>query len=180
MVFEAINAVAMVDALEAPENRRLFTEDCSSQKVEQWLFTEDALTRMRGLTHERTLQVLQSTAAEHGERRHGMRECPKPLSLCESTLLVQFHLQRLPDLCRRCGAPTDVQWTSIVYYQRFFTVRSPMEFSPLAMMFACVHLACKIEEVHEITLDMLFEHAHEFGINESLKKQGRSVGAASP
>lgn len=44
-----------------------------------------------------------------------------------------------------------------------------MEFSPLPMMFACVHLACKIEEVHEITLDVLFEHADAFGVSETLK-----------
>jgi hypothetical protein len=148
----------MVDVFEAPE------------KVEHWLFTEDALARIRRHTHERALQVLQSTAAEYGERRHGMRECPKPLSLSESTLLVRFHLQRLPELCRRCGAPPDVQWTSLVYYQRFFTVRSPMEFSPLAMMFTCVHLACKIEEV-TLTLDELFEHADDFGVSASLKSK---------
>jgi len=141
----------MVDALEAPE------------KVEQWLFSEDALARMRGLTHERCLQVLQST--------RGTRECPKPLSIPESHLLVQFHLQRLPELCRKCGAPSDVQWTSIVFYQRFFTVRSPMEFPPISMVFACLHLACKIEEVHEITLDDLFEHAEAFGVSKSLKSK---------
>jgi hypothetical protein len=155
MALGAVSEAAMqVDALEAPE---------------QWLFSEGALERMRGHTHERTLQVLLSTAAESGERRQGTRESPKPLSLDESALLVQFYLQRLPELCKKCDAPSDVQWTAIVYYQRFFTARSPMEFFPQSMMFACVHLACKIEEVHEITLDMLFEHAESFGVNASLK-----------
>lgn len=135
----------MVDALEAPE---------------QWLFSEDALARRRGDTHERCLQVLRGT-----------RECLKPLSLPDSQLLVQFHLQRLPELCRKCRAPSDVQWTAIVFYQRFFTVRSPMEFSPISMVFACLHLACKIEEVHEITLDDLFEHAEAFGVSKSLKSK---------
>merc|ERR1719172_510402 len=39
------------------------------------------------------------------------------------------------------------------------------------MMFTCVHLACKIEEVHKITLDELFEHAEDFGVSRSLKSK---------
>jgi hypothetical protein len=46
-----------------------------------------------------------------------------------------------------------------------------MEFDPLPMMFACVHLACKVEEFHEITLDSLFEVAQRFGTNEALKSK---------
>jgi len=135
------------------------------EKVDQWLFTEEQLTRIRGHTHERALQVLHSVAADSPDRRQGAREAPKPLSIDESALLVQFYLQRLPELCSKCGAPSDVQWTSIVFFQRFYAVRSAMEFFPQPMMFACVHLACKIEEVHEITLDMLLEHAEAFGVN---------------
>jgi len=142
-----------MDALEAPE------------KVDQWLFTEEQLTRIRGHTHERALQVIHSVAADSPDRRSGARELAKPLSIDEGPLLVQFYLQRLPELCSKCGAPPDVQWTSIVFFQRFYAVRSAMEFFPQPMMFACVHLACKIEEVHEITLDMLFEHAEAFGVN---------------
>jgi len=137
------------------------------EKVEQWLFTDEKLTRLRGATHERTLQVL--NASERGERRNGIREALRVLSLQESTSLTKLVLQRLPELCQICGAPPDVQWTSIVFYQRFFTVRSPMEFPPLSMMFACVHLACKIEEYHEITLDKLFLHAEAFGVRASLQ-----------
>jgi hypothetical protein len=44
-----------------------------------------------------------------------------------------------------------------------------MEFPPLPMMFVCVHLACKIEECHKITLDKLFEHAEAFGVRASLQ-----------
>merc|ERR1740123_1208615 len=48
-----------------------------------------------------------------------------------------------------------------------------MEFDPMPLMFACVHLACKIEEVHEIMLDRLLEAAG-FGANDALKAK---VGA---
>jgi len=140
-----------------------------AEKVDNWLFTEEALTRMRRATHDRTLQVLHGASGECSERRQGARDPPKPLSPDESSLLVQLHLQRLQELCRKCGAPSDVLWTSIVFFQRFYVVRSPMEFFPQQMMFACVHLATKIEEVHEITLDALFEHAEAFGVDESLK-----------
>jgi len=43
-----------------------------------------------------------------------------------------------------------------------------MEYEPLAIMFACVHLACKVEEVHEITVEKLFEAA-DFGSDDALK-----------
>jgi hypothetical protein len=43
-----------------------------------------------------------------------------------------------------------------------------MEFDPLPVMFVCVHVACKIEEVHEITLDNVLAAA-DFGTDESLR-----------
>jgi len=61
-----------------------------------------------------------------------------------------------------------VLWAALVFYRRFFAVRSPIEFDPLLMMLACVHLACKIEEVHEITLDGLLE-AGDFGGDDRLR-----------
>lgn len=130
------------------------------EKVDRWLFSEESLKRTRGVIHERSFKAL-----------HSMRESPRPLSLDQSLCLAEFQLQRIPELCRLCSAPSDVQWTAVVFYQRFFTVRSPMEFDPLPMMFACVHLACKVEEFHEITLDSLFEVASRFGANEAVKSK---------
>lgn len=61
-----------------------------------------------------------------------------------------FFAHKLPELCRLCGAPSDVQWTAVVFFQRFFAMHSPMEFHPRDVMFSCVHLACKVEEIKEL------------------------------
>jgi len=40
-----------------------------------------------------------------------------------------------------------------VFYRRFFSEQSPLEFDPLVIMLTSVFLACKVEEWHELTLD---------------------------
>lgn len=106
----------------------------------RWTFTEAEL--------QQAMEEAHTSAAQ---------EMAKPLSLEEGCRLVLFYAQKLPELCGLCGAPSEVRWTATIFYRRFFAVRSPMEFDPVKMMFASVHLACKIEEVHEITLDKLLE-----------------------
>jgi hypothetical protein len=63
----------------------------------------------------------------------------------------------LPELCNLCSIPSEVRWTAIVFYSRFFAVRSPMEFDPLAVLFASVHVACMVEEFHDLSISKLLE-----------------------
>lgn len=153
--------------------------------AEQWVFTEETLLRARESARNQASNVLRSATAaglvvagspgSGGElSRSTAREPPRPLSLDESSRLVLFHARKVPELCGRCGAPSEVCWTALVFYRRFFAVRSPMEFGPLPMMFACVHVACKIEEVHEITLDKLLEAA-DVGIDATLRDKVASL-----
>uniref|UniRef100_A0A7S4RJH5 Cyclin N-terminal domain-containing protein n=1 Tax=Alexandrium monilatum TaxID=311494 RepID=A0A7S4RJH5_9DINO len=132
-------------------------------RSERWLFTPEALTQARDAGRDRALQALRRAAAEAGARppEEGTGgeggEAPRLLSHEECAQLVLAHALQLVELCGRCGAPSEVLWAGLIFYRRFFAVRSPMEFDPQLMMLACVHLACKIEEVHEITLDGLLE-----------------------
>ncbi|CAK0900053.1 unnamed protein product, partial [Prorocentrum cordatum] len=78
-------------------------------------------------------------------------------------------------VCAACGAPSAVCWAAAVFYRRFFAARSPAEFDPLLVLLACVHLACKVEEVHEVTLDRVLEAA---GLGEG--EGARVSGAELP
>lgn len=129
---------------------------------ERWLFTAESLARAREVGHYRAIQSL--------SERRPLRDPSRVISLEEGNRLVQFYAQKVPELCRLCGAPTDVRWTSVVFYRRFFAVSSPLEFDPLPIMFACVHVACKIEEARDITLDKLLEAA-ELASDETLKSK---------
>lgn len=115
--------------------------------IGRWLFTKEALEHAQEAAHERAAQVLR-------ERRMLV---PKPLSLSQGSQLVIFYAQKLLELCKLCSAPSEVNWTSLVFFKRFYAVSSPMEFDPLTMMYTCVHVACKIEELREITLDKVLE-----------------------
>mmetsp|Transcript_127326 Transcript_127326/g.360278 ORF Transcript_127326/g.360278 Transcript_127326/m.360278 type:complete len:391 (-) Transcript_127326:247-1419(-) len=139
--------------------------DDIEERRDKWIFTPEALARSHEAARDRAVEALRSAAAEGGEQRPSM---PKPLGLEESFRLVLFYAQKIPDLCGLCNAPSEVRWTAVVLYRRFYAVRSSMEYDPLPIMFACVHAACKIEEVREITLDKLLEAA-DFGADESLK-----------
>ncbi|CAE7438154.1 CCNH [Symbiodinium natans] len=117
----------------------------------QCFFTKEALDQSLEAAHERASQTL---------REHGLRVLPtepRPLNLKESCDLVVFYAQKLPDLCRLCAAPPEVLWTALIFFKRFFAASSPMEFDPLTMMFTCVHVACKVEEFRNLTLDKLLE-----------------------
>lgn len=146
----------MIEMADAPE---------AFERGDRWIFTEEALRQARGLAHERATRELLGAAASPG------RERLLPLCLEESGRLVQLHAQRLPQICRDCSVPSDVQWTAGMFYRRFYIVQSPMEFDPLVMLLVCLHLACKVEEVHEITLEDLFDSARPFGANEAMKKK---------
>jgi hypothetical protein len=84
---------------------------------------------------------------------------------------IQFFLGKLVALCTLCKAPPEVQWSALVFYQRFFSWRSPLEVDPKLIMFCCVHLACKVEECREITLDRLLE----FGGSATMKKAVEAI-----
>jgi len=118
--------------------------------VARWLFTADGLQQARLTAHARAVQGLACLSAS------ATREPPKqPLKLSEELRIVFHYASQIPVLCRQCDAGSEVWWTAIVFYRRFFAIRSPMEFDPLAVMLACIHVACKIEEMHSITLEML-------------------------
>mmetsp|Transcript_43167 Transcript_43167/g.94103 ORF Transcript_43167/g.94103 Transcript_43167/m.94103 type:complete len:398 (-) Transcript_43167:35-1228(-) len=147
---------------------------------EDWLFTEKALAASREAAREQAEKVLQrgpSTApGPETERRGpgtGAAE-PRPLGPEEGSRLALFYVQKAVDLCGLCGAPPEVAWTAVVYHRRFFAARSPMEFDPMLLMFACVHLACKIEEVREITLDKILEAA---GLSDKVSSYNPKVAA---
>jgi len=128
-------------------------EDFSERPLQSWTFTEAALRRERQDAHRRALAAVEGLV----DRRSGGRERLKPIELEQGCRLVLFYAQQIPELCGLCSAPSEVRWAAIMFFRRFFAVRSPMEFDPMPMMFAAVHLACKIEEVREITLDRILE-----------------------
>lgn len=141
---------------------------CLQEGSDQWLFTKEALVQIRETNRERVLQVLTARSSTASRRASVASGDVRPLALEEGLRLVLFYALKLPELCQLCNAPFEVQWTAIVFFRRFFARASPMEFDPLPMMFASVHVACKIEELKEITLDRLLE-AGGFGDDKSMK-----------
>jgi hypothetical protein len=94
--------------------------------------------------------------------------------------LIHYCAAQLIELCRLCEAPGEVCWTGLVFFQRFFAARSPMEFDPTPMLYACVHLACKVEEVHEITLDHILRSERHLCAAECEDLRSRVLGLELP
>ncbi|CAK9037629.1 unnamed protein product [Durusdinium trenchii] len=117
-----------------------------------WLLTKEALEHAQEAAYEKAAQVLR-------ERCGRGPTAIRPLGIAAGSQLVTFYARKVPELCRLCSAPTDVAWTALVFFQRFYAFASPMEFDPCVMMYTSVHLACKIEELREITLDKLLEES---------------------
>lgn len=140
-------------------------EDC-------WVLTDAELLQVREAAHARAVQALRDGASEASPSRSSRGVVP--LGMEEGQRLVLFYARKIPELCALCKAPSEVRWAAVVFYRRFFTSRSPMAFDPLPMMFACVHVACKIEEVHEITLDRLLERS-AFGADAEMRTKVASL-----
>lgn len=136
--------------------------------VADWVFKPEDLTQRRSATRDRAVEALQSANPDGAGGKKSAREVPRALSLEECKHLDIFFAKKIPELCSLCSAPADVCWTALVFHRRFFVVRSPMEHDPLPVMFAAVHLACKVEEVHEITLGRLMEAA-DVAADEALR-----------
>jgi len=147
--------------------------DDEAREGRLWIFTEHSLAQARKAANTHAVQALRRAAAE--TRAAG--DLPHLLSFEEGCQLVLFHALHLAKLCECCGVPSEVQWTANVFYHRFFAVRSPMEFDPLLLMLVCVHLACKIEEVHEFTLDGLLEAG---GFHDCAGLRDKVVGLELP
>mmetsp|Transcript_20044 Transcript_20044/g.36205 ORF Transcript_20044/g.36205 Transcript_20044/m.36205 type:complete len:381 (+) Transcript_20044:46-1188(+) len=135
-------------------------EECERSLVRaegDWQYDAETLTAFRHKANEHAAATLLNAGSDLCERRQ--KECARPLSTAEELQLIIYHAQKLPELARLCNAPAEVTWTATVFFRRFFLLRSPMEFDPLLMMFTALHVACKVEEVHEITLDALLERS---------------------
>lgn len=116
-----------------------------------WLFTAQALQQAREQAKARMAKVLSESRPPAGP--------PRALTLAEEQQLTSYYLRLLPGLCDRSGATSDVMWTAIVFYKRFFAVTSASEFDPALMLLTCVHTASKVEEQHDLTLSKLLDEA---------------------
>jgi len=150
------------------------TED-APESNQPWIFCAGTLARLRQAAHSCAVEALRSAVAEGllppsgsaerqapprraGSRAAAGKDQGTP-DVEKTSRYALYYAQQLPQLCFLCGAPSEVRWTATVFFRRFFAFRSPLEFDPMHLMFAAVHLACKVEEVHEITLDRLLEAA---------------------
>lgn len=107
----------------------------------------------------------------------GRQEVPRALGTEDCARIVLYYARLLPELSGLLELPAEVRWSAIVFYQRFYAVRSPTEFDPLVVMFACLLVSCKVEEFHEVTLGKLLEVA-ELGHDATLR--AKVVGAEVP
>mmetsp|Transcript_37649 Transcript_37649/g.95345 ORF Transcript_37649/g.95345 Transcript_37649/m.95345 type:complete len:390 (-) Transcript_37649:9-1178(-) len=130
-----------------------------AQRTSCWIpLSERALLELREAVHEQAEVALRGASAAKalGSGKDG---ATKPIGLEQGCQLVLYYAQQLPELCRLCKAPREVCWSAVVFYRRFFAVRSPMAFDPTPVMFTAVFLACKVEEARQITLDKLLAAA---------------------
>jgi len=141
-----------------------------AEQKDSWIFTQDSLAQARQSAYDKAVKTLQRHAAQ--EQR--TKEPPRLPSLSESLRLTLYYAHKLPELCGFCNAPPDVLWTAIVLFRRFFAVHSSIEFDPAVMMFVAVHVSCKIEEVHEITLGKLLDAA-DLGSAQDMKAKVSSL-----
>mmetsp|Transcript_73634 Transcript_73634/g.204687 ORF Transcript_73634/g.204687 Transcript_73634/m.204687 type:complete len:444 (+) Transcript_73634:85-1416(+) len=161
----------------------------------RWIFEEEALARAREVAHERAAAALRSsvyvrstitaTALIRGAEKLRVALSPggraidrsahepfceaiRPLDFEGGQRLVFYYAKMFPELCRLIGAPSEVCWTAIVLFQRFFATNSPMEYDPCVVMYTCVFLSSKIEECHDITLDRMLEVAYS-GVDSTMR-----------
>eukprot|EP00439_Symbiodinium_sp_Y106_P064966 s1214_g10.t1 len=118
----------------------------------QYLFTREALEQSHEAAHERLREYYVMRIPESGKIPAGTAQA--------------FYAQKLPELCRLCSAPQEVLWTSLIFFKRFFSANSPMEFDPVPMMFTCLHVACKVEEFRDLTLEKMLQ---EGGFGEQMR-----------
>eukprot|EP00928_Gymnodinium_smaydae_P088999 TRINITY_DN73014_c0_g1_i1.p1 TRINITY_DN73014_c0_g1~~TRINITY_DN73014_c0_g1_i1.p1 ORF type:complete len:388 (+),score=61.33 TRINITY_DN73014_c0_g1_i1:46-1209(+) len=129
-------------------------------------YTQESLRATRQAAHERAVRQMRDAGESLGTLNGSVG--PQQLVAEDGTRLATFYAQKIPELCTLSGATADAMWTALVLYKRFFAVRTALEFDPLPIMFACVFVACKIEEFHEMTLDRLLASA-AFGSDDAMR-----------
>mmetsp|Transcript_19535 Transcript_19535/g.45438 ORF Transcript_19535/g.45438 Transcript_19535/m.45438 type:complete len:357 (+) Transcript_19535:81-1151(+) len=137
-------------------------------EAHKWLLDATELAQLRQQAHDETWKALQtawSTGSQESQSltQESKSSAPKavarPPALEQTALLVRFYAKKLAELTDLCGATGDILWTALVFYQRFYAMASPLEFDPMTVMFAVLHLACLSEEVRELSLDSLLKAA---------------------
>jgi cyclin ccl1 len=130
----------------------------ASSHSKHWLHASpEVLTDRRRVARERAIAMLGEAAASSGTE-----DDLTPLPAEEEALLLAYWEMKMQEVCRSENARDPSRFTDRVlaaaqlYFKRFFLVVSPMEESPLAVMFAALYLAGKVEE-ERIELDRLVE-----------------------
>jgi cyclin ccl1 len=144
----------------------------ASSHSKHWLHASpEVLTDRRRVARERAIAMLGEAAASSGTE-----DDLTPLPAEEEALLLAHWEMKMQEVCRSENARDPSRFTDRVlaaaqlYFKRFFLVVSPMEESPLAVMFAALYLAGKVEE-ERIELDRLVELSDRKLTSEVLLEQ---------
>ncbi|KFH10768.1 cyclin domain protein, cyclin H family protein [Toxoplasma gondii VAND] len=145
---------------------------CSSH-FRRWIFRPEALQALRGHTHEAAcvsllrLKRCRKRASDTSEVADASASFPSLRSLLDLTEYFAFQLVLI---CKRKRVKLPVIETACVYLHRFFCMRSPLAFDIRLVIFACLLLALKAEDVarHYSLGDLLGDIA-ELDIGEVLR-----------
>lgn len=126
---------------------------------DEWIFSKEGLARARKRANDKVLATLERALKEEpaSGSKTPDKDLPQALGPDEESSLILHYAQKVPDLCKASGVLPGAQWTAVIFFRRFYSSHSPMEFDPLAMTFTCTFVACKVEEQHDITLESLLE-----------------------
>lgn len=130
-----------------------------SSQFQLWSFTNEELENVKRTTHEdgrvaaieRFEEVKKNMASEKPQAFEQFPDeltAEKLLDLItfdEQQKYLQFFAQQIIETCAHFRMPTQVKATAVSFFQRFFSLNSPMSYHPKNIVFTCVFLAAKLE-----------------------------------
>lgn len=138
-----------------PEPLPLLEWPQSSTHYRNWLLgSSDALRRAQAQTH--------AAAARKLKARHPGAQIP-PLD--DELWLIKYYSYQLSRFLSTNNLKATVKETSLSFFNRFYLRRSPLEYDPRIVMFTCITLATKLEDMWKsVYVDKLLDSVQELDI----------------
>lgn len=119
-----------------------------------WMFPQSELEKLREEANQKYIENHPQTALLNNETRYKFF-----LTVEEEAKVRRFYEYELKNFCLEFQPqmPNCVLGTAICYYKRFYIHTSVMDYHPSNILYACVYLACKVEEFN-IPIEMFIKN----------------------
>lgn len=119
-----------------------------------WIFSREDLMKIKDNKNSELCQYIVTTSGDQSLQKYVVTED-------EEKAILNFLSKNLITACEHLHLHDKAVSTALTYFRRFYLYNSVCVYDPVQMMFTCMFLACKTEEINVRDVDQFCQHFKE-------------------